>query len=236
MTSQEWSKPQLAEVYSQKAANPEVNWFEYEVNVPAMFSLMPSEAQKVLDFGCGAGDVTAMLAERFPQVEGCDPSQAMLDLSHKDFPALTFFEWDATKALEDKNDYYDAVFSKLAIHFVEDLRPVADQLFAVLKQGGSLIFSVPHPISTVRKTNGASYWQQTPYPTEIGSYGIQVTMIHRSLQNYVEPFISSGFVLTAADEPQIPGDIAKKYNATESDLAMPKRINFRFTKPTEVHS
>lgn len=175
-----------------------------------------------------------MLAKKHPLVEGCDPSQAMLDLSRKGFPTLTFFEWEATQPLKDKDGYYDAVFSKLAIHFVEDLQPVASQLFTVLKQGGSLVFSVPHPISTIRKINGASYWQQTPYPTEIGSYGIQVTMIHRSLQDYVEPFVNSGFVLTPVDEPQIPAEIAKKNNATESDLSMPKRISLRFTKTTEV--
>lgn len=236
MTSQEWSNPQLAEAYSQKAANPDMNWFEYEVNVPAMFSLMPRGTQKVLDFGCGAGDVTAMLAEKYPLVEGCDPSRAMLELSRKDFPALTFFEWEATQPLEDKNEYYDAVFSKLAIHFVEELRPVAEQLFAILKPGGTLVFSVPHPMSTVRKINGASYWQQTPYPTEIGSYGIQVTMIHRSLEDYIQSFTSTGFILSALDEPQISDEIAKKYNATESDLTTPKRINLKFTKLMEARS
>jgi trans-aconitate methyltransferase len=230
MALQEWSNPELTEVYSQKAANPEVNWFEYEVNLPAMLSLISENARTVLDFGSGAGDVTKMLADKFELVEGCDPSPTMLELSHRDFPELKFFEWDATSPIENKADYYDVVFSKLAVHFVEDLSPVAQQLFVALKKGGSLVFSVPHPMSTARKTHGASYWEQTPYPTEIGSYGISVTMIHRSIQDYVTPFIEAGFVLTAFNEPRVSAEIAQAYGATESDTATPKRINLRFSK------
>lgn len=230
MALHEWSNPELTEVYSQKAANPEVNWFEYEVNLPAMLSLIPEDTRTMLDFGSGAGDITKMLAEKYEQVEGCDPSLAMLELAHRDYPELSFFEWDATTPLEDKAGYCDVVFSKLAVHFVNDLRPVAKQLFGVLRQGGSLIFSVPHPISTLRKIGDTSYWEQTPYPTEIGSYGIQVTMIHRSIEDYVTPFVDAGFVLTAFDEPQVPTEIGDKYGASDTDMTRPKRINLRFTK------
>ena len=231
MALQEWSNPELAEVYSQKAANPEVNWFEYEVNLPAMVSLIPDDARMVLDFGSGAGDITAILSQMYEHVEGCDPSPAMQEISRSNFPELSFFEWDATTPLEGRAGYYDAVFSKLTMQFVEDLKLVAKQLFAVLKRGGSLVFSVPHPLSTVRKIDDTTrYWEQAPYSTEIGSYGIRVTMIHRSIQDYVAPFIEAGFVLTAFDEPSIPAEIAEKHDASEADTTFPKRINLRFQK------
>ena len=231
MSISEWSDPNLADTYAGKAADPAVNWFEYEVNVPAMLAIMPSGAQHVLDFGCGAGDVTTMLADRYPKVEGCDPSAAMLEHARHDFPGLTFFTWDATQPLPDKQGYYDAVFSKLALHFVPDLRPVASNLFGVLGEGGSLVFSVPHPFSTVKKTPDANYWQQASYQTPIGSYGVQVTMIHRSLEEYIAPFTEAGFVLTTCHEPRIPADIAHQNNAAASELAAPKRLNIRLTKP-----
>ncbi len=229
----EWADPKLVQTYSQKAASPTVNWFEYEVNLPATLSLIPKDAQTILDFGCGAGDITALLAESYKTVEGCDPSSAMLSQAHKDFPSLTFFEWDGANPLNDKMGFYDVVFSKLAVHFIEELQPVASQLCTVLKQGGSLIFSVPHPLRTMGRINGASYWQQTPYREEIGSYGITVTMIHRSLQDYVTPFTSAGFVLSTLSEPEIPTSLATKYNASERDRTIPKRLNLRFTKPTD---
>lgn len=230
MTLGEWSDPQLADAYAQNAANPSVNWFEYEVNVPAMITLLPDDAQKVLDFGCGSGDVTTMLNAHYPGVEGCDPSEAMLELARKEFPDIHFLTWDATTPLEGKQGYYDAVFSKLALHFVDDLTPVARNLFDVLRPGGSLVYSVPHPINTIRRIKNGDYWQQTPYTTEIGSYGIEVTMIHRSLQQYIEPFLQCGFVLAAFDEPQIPAEIATKNDASDSDISFPKRINLCFVK------
>ncbi len=233
MIASEWDDPKLVQEYSSKAANPKVNWFEYEVNLPAMLTLLPEGAQTILDFGCGAGDITAMLANKYPTVEGCDPSPAMLALAKDSFPSIPFFDWDGTTLLRDKHRYYDLIFAKLALHFIDDLGAVATQLFDVLRPGGSLVFSVPHPSSSAKKIGAVDYWQQTPYAEEIGSYNISVTMIHRSLQDYITPFMDAGFVLTALSEPQIPTSITTKYNVSEDKRKTPKRLNIRLTKPMQ---
>src|SRR6188472_1275518 len=92
----QWRSLELAKEYSDKATNPSVNWYEYEVNLPDLLSLIPTGAKSILDFGSGPGDVTAIIAKQFPDaaVEGCDASEAMLDLAKQQFSSTDFYKWD----------------------------------------------------------------------------------------------------------------------------------------------
>jgi SAM-dependent methyltransferase len=228
--SNQWEDPRLIKEYIRQATNHRINWYEYEVNLPSLLALIPDGTRNILDFGCGPGDITKFLAEKYGSADGCDASRAMVKQAKSCFPELNFFIWNGLTALpKDKKAFYDIVFSKLTVHFLEDLSPFAQHIAEILKRGGSLIFSVPHPIRTVKKTDGG-YWEKTPYDTEIGSYGIHVTMLHRSFQDFTKPFLEHGFVLTGIDEPAISREQAKKYKASPEDTALPKRLNIRLQR------
>ena len=226
----QWSNPKLTETYTEKGTDPNVNWYEYAVNLPDLFALIPSTTQTLLDFGSGPGNITNILSETIPHVEGCDSSLAMLKEAKHSFPSIKFFEWDGLEPLTSKTQYYDAVFSKLTVHFVEALGKFAYQMGSILKPQGNLIFSVPHPIRTIGKIGEASYWQQVTYEEEIGTLGVSATFIHRSLQNYVQPFTEHGFVLTALTEPTISSEQIQKYRVDEDYAKIPRRLNCRFQK------
>src|SRR5690606_24611737 len=134
---------------------------------------------------------------------------------------IDFFQWDGQSLLPDRQ--FDLVFSKLAVHFVDDLGSLARNLAKVMARQGQLIFSVPHPMRTKDKISGP-YGAQQSYDTEIGTYGIRVTMIHRSIQAYIEAFTKEGFRLTDLREPVIPAEIAKRRELSFEDATIPKRI------------
>lgn len=222
----DWNNHELVRDYKVSAANPEVNWYEYEVNAPALVEMLPDAQGAVLDFGCGPGDITAMLADKFQEVVGCDSSKAMVDVARADYPGINFFQWDGQSSLDTEREY-DLVFSKLAIHYVKDLGGLAINLAKIMAERGQLIFSVPHPMRTKDKIRGP-YGVQQSYDTEIGTYGIRVTMIHRSIQAYIEAFTKEGFRLTDLREPVIPAEIAKRRELSFEDAAVPKRLNVKF--------
>jgi 2-polyprenyl-3-methyl-5-hydroxy-6-metoxy-1,4-benzoquinol methylase len=226
--SDSWKNPQFAKEYMDGANNASVNWYEHFVNAASLWSLIPKGASTVLDFGCGPGEFTAQLKEKGYTVSGCDGSEAMTQLAKSHYPDIDFFTWDGASPISDKGPY-DAIVTKLTLHFVEDLVLFARNVAPLLQAHGSLLVSVPHPIPTVPKAGG-EYFKQVSYETEIGSYGMHVTMIHRSLQDYITPFLDNGYVMTAVVEPSIPDEIIKKYNVTKEYAATPRRLNLRFEK------
>jgi len=226
--SDSWKDPQFAKTYMDNASDVDANWYEHSVNTASFWSLIPSDTKSILDFGCGPGDFTAQLKDNGYEVDGCDGSPAMIELAKQHYENIDFFVWDGKTACPKQNTY-DVVMSKLTLHFIEDLALLATNIRPVLNVGGSLLISVPHPIPTMPKADGA-YLKQVHYDTEIGTYGMHVTMIHRSVQDYISPFLDNGFVLTGIVEPSIPAAVVEKYQVKKEYAEVPRRLNLRFEK------
>jgi trans-aconitate methyltransferase len=78
--------------------------------------LAPRAGERVLDLGCGTGELTAALAARGAVVTGLDSSGEMLAAARLRHPALTFAQGDA-QALAGVGAF-DAVFSNAALHWM----------------------------------------------------------------------------------------------------------------------
>ena len=102
---------------------------------------------RVLDLGCGPGNSTAVLAERFGQatVIGADNSPQMLERARRDHPELTFMELDATGDLSTYEGSFDLVFSNACLHWVPDHPTLLPRLMRLLRPGGQLAVQMPLP-------------------------------------------------------------------------------------------
>ncbi|WP_310448362.1 methyltransferase domain-containing protein [Thiobacillus sp.] len=99
--------------------------------------LAPQAGERILDLGCGTGDIAAAMAERGAQVVGVDASPAMIETARKRFPALDFRVADAA-ALPFEAEF-DAVFSHAVLHWVARAEDAARGIAHALKPGGRFI-------------------------------------------------------------------------------------------------
>jgi len=101
-----------------------------------------ADPRRVIDLGCGPGNSTEVLAERWPGAEltGLDSSADMIAkarAAHPGWPWLTgeIAEWAAASA-----DAYDVVFSNAALQWVPDHDAVFPRL---LQRAGVLAVQIP---------------------------------------------------------------------------------------------
>src|SRR5271168_4572685 len=72
---------------------------------------------RVMDLGCGPGNSTNVLAERWPKAElaGLDSSQNMIETARKSAPDRAWQVGDITAWGKEDGQKYDVVFSNAAL-------------------------------------------------------------------------------------------------------------------------
>lgn len=103
-----------------------------------------SGAAHVVDLGCGPGNSTELLANRFPtaKVVGTDNSEAMLVSARERLPQAHFELSDiATWAPQDQAP--DLIYANAALQWVPDHEQLIPRLFAALAPGGVLAIQMP---------------------------------------------------------------------------------------------
>lgn len=222
----EWDNPTLVKEYADKLQNQR-DWYEYEVNMPSLLSLIPRKTKSILDFGSGPGQFTAILGKSY-KIEGADRSPAMIALASKAYPDIAFHQWDGQSPFPG-NQKFDAIFSKLTIHFLQDLYKFAGLSHQILNRHGNVVLSVQHPLRVTAKVGG-NYRATRTYEGGSSKYGLRYHMIHRSFEEYIRPFLEHSFVLTGIVEPQPSKKLAQEHKLSEEDLCLPKRLNLRFER------
>ncbi|MEZ4616770.1 MAG: methyltransferase domain-containing protein [Caldilineaceae bacterium] len=99
--------------------------------------------RKILDVGCGPGNSTHILAQRWPQADilGIDNSVAMIDKAKADYPQAKWAVMDAL-AVND-SDEFDIIFSNAVIHWVPDHETLFKKLVQALTPNGVLAIQMP---------------------------------------------------------------------------------------------
>lgn len=97
----------------------------------------------VYDLGCGAGNITAVLAERWPEarVTGIDSSAAMLERARAAAPHVSFEPGDL--ATWTAPTPAGVLYSNAALHWLDDHPALFAHLMAQLTPGGSLAVQMP---------------------------------------------------------------------------------------------
>jgi SAM-dependent methyltransferase len=109
---------------------------------------VPAEA-RVLDYGCGTGSLTRLLAGRYARVAGHDPSEQSLDRARQAAPSAIFYTDDA--AIPDV-DFDVAVLSGVLHHVPPAERAaVVDTVVRKLAPGGRLFVFEHNPYNPVTR-------------------------------------------------------------------------------------
>ncbi len=97
----------------------------------------------VYDLGCGPGNSTGLLAERWPEarITGVDASADMLEKAKEALPGVDWVEADLNGWAPSSPA--DVLFSNAALHWLDDHAELFPRLMGCLKPGGVLAVQMP---------------------------------------------------------------------------------------------
>lgn len=202
------------------------------IEKPIVLELLEDVQGKVLDLGCGYGDIAEkVLQSGASQYIGVDASAKMIDHGKelwRHIPQIQLFQ----SSLEDW-EYgavkYDWVISRLVLHYLSNLETVFQQIHSALKPQGQFLFSVEHPVRTSsmhlpQQKGKKTSWMVDQYfelgPRDQPWMGSHVVKHHRSLEAYWNLINKAGFQVTSIHE----GCPQKVHFTDEAEYERRKRI------------
>jgi SAM-dependent methyltransferase len=119
------------------------NWAEY---IKSIIHISTENSGKLLDIGCGTGELIFELQQLDIKADGCDPSDAMLEIAKSRNPSSAFWT-DRLPELDHSppQQYqvitclYDTINYLSSLHFLE---MALQRIFYLLPPGGLFIFDV----------------------------------------------------------------------------------------------
>jgi len=181
---------------------------------PALCALLPQmRGLAVLDLGCGFGGFCRWARqEGAARVIGIDVSEKMLaQASAATSDSAIAYRRADMEQLELPSEAFSLVYSSLALHYVQNLERLISAVHRSLVPGGSLVFSVEHPIFTAPSAPGWSlnsaghrtwpvdgYLDEGPRSTDWLTKG--VIKQHRSLATYINMLVRLGFAIHHVEE------------------------------------
>lgn len=99
--------------------------------------LNPQPDERILDLGCGTGQLTAQLAAVGAEVVGLDQSPEMIAQAKANYPEIAFVVADARQFQVERP--FDAVFSNATLHWILEADAAIACIHRALKPGGRFV-------------------------------------------------------------------------------------------------
>lgn len=99
--------------------------------------LAPQPGERILDIGCGTGQLTAKIANTGAVAVGIDADADMITTAKSNYPQIEFAVADGREFRTDTP--FDAVFSNAALHWIPQADVVIQRIYESLKSGGRFV-------------------------------------------------------------------------------------------------
>ena len=215
------------------------------IEQPAMMKLLPDvKGKKVLDLGCGYGDNETDFVNRGASyVLGIDLSEKMLGVAkEKNSHANVEYRQMDMADIDKIEGKFDLVYSSLAFHYVEDFHKLIKNIYSLLNEGGIILFSQEHPLttSTVGKgtfnKDGEKYISYTFSNYNEGGKRVVNWFIdglvkyHRPFAQVFNAITDAGFKLLRVEEPKPREEIIEKIPKLYKEIIKPSFLIIKAIK------
>ena len=212
-----------------------------------LLALLPAiDGRRVLDLGCGAGQLAHYLATSgAAEVVGVDVSERMLALARAGWahPRVTY-QRSAIEAVAFPPARFDLVVSSLVLHYVDDYAGLIRRCAGWLAPGGILVYSTEHPIFTARlpgegwvldEAGRRTRWGLDRYADEGAReenwFVPGVRKVHRTFATLINGLLDAGLVIERVVEPMPSAQWLRDHPLAGDERRRPVFLLIRARKP-----
>lgn len=156
-----------ARQYSHENYDPKLNIFMHErlytiVNLTKKY--LNKENTKILDIGCGSGEINYHLALNGYQGKGIDISYSMINLAKEKFKDIKNWNFQVSSLMDyDDTKKYDLVIASGLIEYFEDEDFVIDKLKYFINDKGLIIINVTNIMGYSTCLNNITYHMKSNF-------------------------------------------------------------------------
>jgi SAM-dependent methyltransferase len=216
---------------------------EYEQQILPMLAADLVGSTRVLDLGCGEGQVSR-LAAALPGVSlvvGVDPTWAQIRVAAERNGGLLATRAEAA-GLPFLQGSFDAVVACLVFEHIEELDEAIAEVGRVLAAGGRFLLLLNHPLLQTPGSGWVDdtileeqYWRIGPYLIEDNSVeevekDVFIPFVHRPLSRYVNAMVAAGLLVTHMAEPAPPPGFLARAAEYRDAATIPRLLFLRAQK------
>lgn len=214
---------------------------EYEEQILPLAARELQGAQRVLDVGCGDGQVSRLAAKLGAQVVGIDPTWNCVRVAGERGSNVARA---GAAALPFADASFDAVVACLVFEHIRDVDQAIAEVARVLQPGGRFCFFLNHPLLQTPNSGWIDdqfldppeqYWRIGEYLVENETIeevekNVFIPFIHRPLSRYVNTLSDNGLLLERMEEPAPPPGFLAKAEEYAAASTIPRLLYLRTRK------
>ncbi len=216
---------------------------EYEEQVLPLAIRELAGAERILDIGCGDGQVSRRVASAGTTVVGVDPTWNQISVARQRAGGPTYAQAGAG-ALPFADGAFDAVVCCLVFEHIVDVDVAIAELARVLAPGGRCCFFLNHPLLQTPGTAWIDdhtvepperYLRLGPYLSEhewvekVGQ-GVYFRFVHRPLSRYVNTLAEHGLFVERMEEPAPPEGFLARADEYREAAEFPRLLYLRLRR------
>jgi len=203
--------------------------FVYNYGEELIKLLEPKAHERILDLGCGSGQLTSKINEIAKETIGMDKSKEMINDARLKFKNIEFQVGDAGNF--ELNEKFDSIFSNATLHWVKNYKDAINCMFKNLKSNGKIVLefggkgNVQTIVEQLRDSlRSRGYFEQSNvdvwYFPSIGEYSTELE--------------SAGFRVLLAEHYDRPTELADEKSGIKDWISMFAESFFTGVNPNHM--